>query len=58
MRLLRVPIQYPRKASTLESRGAEVAGTAPITEGMEERADVSIGWEVRCGVLWSGFPAG
>ena len=58
MRLLRVPLRYPREAGTLEPRGAEVAGTATVTEGMEETADVSIGWEVRGGVLWSGFQAG
>ena len=29
MCLLRVPLQHPRKAGTLEPRGAEMAGTAP-----------------------------
>jgi hypothetical protein len=42
-----VPLQYPREASALEPRGAEVAGTATITEGMEEISECSIVWEVR-----------
>src|SRR5258708_17286483 len=58
MRLLRVTVQYPRKASTLEPRGSEVAGVATLTEGMEETPDVSTVWEVRGRVLRRGFQAG
>jgi len=46
MPLLRVPLQYPRKASALEPRRTKMAGTATISEGMEERADISTSWEV------------
>ena len=35
MRLLWLPLQYPRTAGALEPRGTEVAGTATITERME-----------------------
>lgn len=58
MRLLRVPLQYPRKASALEPRGSEVAGTTPISEGMEESSVVGGTWELRGGVVWSGVQAG
>ncbi len=58
MRLLWVSIQYISEAGTLEPRGSEVARAATVPEGMEETADVSIGWEVRGGILWSGFQAG
>lgn len=56
--ILRIPLQYPRKASTLEPRGTEVAGAATISERMEERADIGAAREVRGGVLWSRFQAG
>jgi len=55
MRLLWVTVQYPRAASTLEPRRAEVAGGATIPEGMEEMSDGSTPWKVRGGLLWSGF---
>ena len=58
MRLLRVPLQYPRKASTLEPRGTEVAGAATIPEGMEEMSDVSTAGEMRGRVVRCGFQAG
>src|SRR5258708_19457252 len=58
MRLLRIALRHPRKASTLEPRGAEVAGSATITEGMEEAPDVSTVWEVRGRVLRRGFQPG
>ena len=41
MPLLRVSLQYPREACTLESRGPEVAGAPPIAEGMAEPADAT-----------------
>ncbi len=44
--LLRVPLQYPGEASTMEPRGAEVAGAPPIAEGMGESADAGSAREV------------
>ena len=58
MHLLRVPLQYPRKASTLESGGAEVAGGATIPEGMEEMSDGRTTWEVRGRVVRRRFQTG
>ena len=55
MRLLRVPLQYPREASTLEPRGAKVARAATISERMEERADIGAAWEVRSGIVRVGL---
>jgi hypothetical protein len=43
MRLLRLPLQYPRKAGTLETHGTELAGAATISE----RMDISATREVR-----------
>ena len=36
MRLLRVPLQYPRKASTLEPRGTKMARAPTLPERMED----------------------
>src|SRR5258708_34213176 len=58
MRLLRVPLQYPRKAGTLEPRGTEVAGATTIPEGMEEISECSIVWEVRGRVMRGRLQAG
>ena len=41
-----LPLQYPREANTLEPCGAEVAGSAAISEGMEEGTDISASREV------------
>ena len=53
MRPLRVPLQYPRKASALEPCGTEVAGTSPIPEGMEESSEIGTTWELRGRVVRS-----
>jgi hypothetical protein len=39
--LLRIPLQHARETGAMEPRESEVAGTAPISEGMEEKPDGS-----------------
>jgi len=55
MCLLRVPLQYPRKTSTLEPRGAQVAWSAPFEKRMEEAPSFCVAWKVRGDILWRGF---
>ena len=42
--LLPVPLQHAREAGAMEPRQSEMAGTAPIPEGMEETPDGSASW--------------
>ena len=46
MPLLRVSLQYPREARTMEPRGSEVARAPSIAERMGQSAGASSAWEV------------